>query len=54
MNLVKLAINFSATNPQVDTTIVSLSSVQIIKDNVNNIEELSENEKQVLEEIRNK
>ena len=54
VNLTKLAINFSINQPAVDMTIVSMSSVDIVKDNVNFISDLSEYEKEVLDEIRKK
>jgi hypothetical protein len=54
--LTKLAIYFSAAShlDSVDLTIVSMSSERIVKENVSYLEELNENEKKVLNEIRNK
>jgi len=54
--LTKLAINFSAASHLdcVDITIVSMSSEKIVKENVTYLNELNENEKSCLNEIRNK
>ena len=53
MDLTKLAFNFSVSNADIDLTIVSMSSEQIVRDNVEFLNELSDHEKQTLEQIRN-
>jgi len=54
VNLTKLALYFSALCPLVDLTVVSMSSEEIVKENVNVITtDLTDNEKKALEEIRN-
>ena len=54
VNLTKLAIHFSATNPLIDLTIVSMTSVEIVDNNVSFLDELNETEQETLNEIRNK
>ena len=56
MNLAKLALNFSATRNLVDLTVVSMSSIEIIKENLKSLvpNEISSFEKRVLEHIKNK
>lgn len=55
VNLTKLALYFSATwCPNVDLTLVSMSSEEIVRENVKLVEQgLTEHEKTVLDEIRN-
>jgi len=53
VDLTKLAFNFSVSNADIDLTIVSMSSEQIVRDNVEFLNELSDPEKQTLEQIRN-
>jgi aryl-alcohol dehydrogenase-like predicted oxidoreductase len=50
--LTKLAIHFSAKNPSVDLNIVSMTSVDIVRDNVSYLSDLNENETNTLKEIR--
>ncbi|CAF0745779.1 unnamed protein product [Brachionus calyciflorus] len=54
VSLSKLAIHFSATNNQIDTTLVSMSSEKLVQENVDSLNDLNENEKDVLNEIREK
>lgn len=54
VSLTKLALYFSASNPCADLTVVSMSSEEIVRQNVELIKNgLNETEKRVLEEIRN-
>ena len=53
VNLTKLAFNFSI-NQQADMTIVSNSSENILRDNVEFLHELSDREKQILDHLRKK
>lgn len=53
MNLTKLAFNFSVSHKDIDLTIVSMSSENLVRDNVEFLNELTDYEKQILEQIRN-
>ena len=53
VNLTKLAFNFSVSHEEIDLTIVSMSSENLIRDNVEFLNELSDNEKEILNQIRN-
>lgn len=54
VNLTKLALHFSASNPLVDLTIISMSSEEIVQENVEIISKgLNEHERKVLDDIRN-
>jgi hypothetical protein len=50
--LTKLAIHFSVTNPLIDLSLVSMPSIDIVKENVNYLNDLDENENITLQEIR--
>ena len=54
IDLTKLALYFSTSCPLVDLTVVSMSSEEIVASNVDLLATgLNENERKVLEEIRN-
>ena len=50
----KLAINFGAKTSMADVMLVSMASSEVLEFNVNACKELSDQEKQVLEEVREK
>jgi hypothetical protein len=54
VNLIKLALHFSVVNDSVDTTIVSMADEKLIDENVEALNDLSEHESNVLNEIREK
>ena len=47
VNLTKLAIHFSVTNPLIDLSLVSMPSVEIVKENVNYLNTLEEIRKNI-------
>ena len=52
VDITKLAFNFSTSHTDVDLTIVSMSSEQIVRNNVDFLNELNDQEKKILNEIR--
>ncbi|RNA06535.1 L-galactose dehydrogenase-like [Brachionus plicatilis] len=54
VSLSKLAIHFSATNKNCDITIVSMSNVKLVEENVQALDDLNENEKNVLNHLKEK
>jgi predicted aldo/keto reductase-like oxidoreductase len=53
-NLIKLALHYSATQFDIDFTVVSMSSEELVRQNCTYLNKLSAHETKVLQEIREK
>jgi aryl-alcohol dehydrogenase-like predicted oxidoreductase len=51
VDLKKLAFHYSATNPSIDTTIVSVTSEDFIEQNVSFLSDLTKEEEMVMNEV---